>query len=460
MSSRHLEPDEITYFTETVSPDRFSMGDSQLDLHSRDQSHHGPHRPAGVIWPADANEVSAILAYCNTRRIPVTAWGAGSSLEGNPLPVFGGLVMNMSQMDRILDIRPQDFQADVEPGVVYQDLNEKLRPQGLFFPPDPGARATIGGMTANNSAGTRTVRYGATRDYILKLELVLADGEIIHTGSRSAKTSSGYDLVDLFVGSEGTLGVATQITVRLAGTPEEESAAVVSFDDMENAARTVFEIMRAGLSPAALELMDRTCVALLNKEENLGLEDSSCLIMEFHGPSRAYLGEVLDLACEIAETHGGKGFTAGLGRAERDRLWHARHKLGEIIIRTNPGAPPLSLDVAMPISNLPDVIAASAREVESAGVPGYIFGHAGDGNLHVVLCGREGHQGDWEAIERVNTTLVKKVLDLGGTATGEHGVGLGKRKFMDLEHGSSLAWMKRIKHLFDPNNILNPGKIF
>ena len=328
MSYRNLEPDEISFFRDLVSPERFSTGESQRDLHSRDQSHHGPYRPAGVIWPVGAGEVSRVLAYCNTRRIPVTAWGAGSSLEGNPLPVYGGLVLNMSRMNRILDIRPQDFQADVEPGVVYQDLNDRLRAEGLFFPPDPGARATIGGMTANNASGSRTVRYGSTRDYVLRLEMVLADGEIIHAGTRSAKTSSGYDLVDLFVGSEGTLGVVTQITVRLAGTPEEESAAVVSFDDMENAARTVFEIMRAGLSPAAMELMDQGCVALLNREEHLGLADSSCLIMEFHGPSRAYLGEVLDLAREIAETHGGKGFTAGLGRAERDRLWHAPPQAG------------------------------------------------------------------------------------------------------------------------------------
>lgn len=460
MPYRALEPDEIVYLRDIVSPDRFSTGESHLELHARDQSHHGPYRPSGVVWPLNADEVSRILSYCNTRRIPVTAWGAGSSLEGNPLPVHGGLVMNMSRMNRILDIRPKDFQADVEPGVVYQDLNERLRPEGLFFPPDPGARATIGGMTANNSAGTRTVRYGATRDYILQLELVLADGEIINAGSRSAKTSSGYDLVDLFVGSEGTLGVVTRATVRLAGAPEEDSAALVSFNDMVNAAQTVFEIMRTGLAPAAMELIDQSCVALLNREEHLGLADSPCLIMEFHGPSRAYLGEVLDLAREIAEAHGGGGFTAGLGRAERDRLWHARHKLGEIIIRTNPGAPPLSLDVAMPISHLPEVIASAAREVATSGLPGYIFGHAGDGNLHVVFCGREGNHDDWSAIERVNTMIVKQVLDLGGTATGEHGVGLGKRKFMDQEHGASLAWMKRIKYLFDPNGVLNPGKIF
>ena len=455
-----MNASDFSFFQNMVEPDRFSTGESNLNLHSKDISHHGPYLPEAVLWPVSDNEIARALAYANDKKIPVTAWGAGSSLEGNPLPVHGGLVLDMTKMSEILAIRAEDFQADVQPGVVYQDLNEKLRHQGLFFPPDPGARATLGGMIANNASGTRTVKYGSTRDYVLRLKVVLASGQIMELGCRAAKTSSGYDLLDLFVGSEGTLGVVTEATVKLIGAPEESSAALVSFKDIESAGRTVFDIMRSGLDPAAMELLDKSTVLLLDRVHSLGLGDTPALLMEFHGPSREYLGEVLGLAEELAKNNGGWNFRAGLGRDERDRLWHARHKAGETMIQAHPGAPPLIVDAAVPIGAFPDMIAAADALVKKGGVPGYIFAHAGDGNLHVVLMGRTGNQDDWDTIHRISEAVVERALSFGGTATGEHGVGLGKRKYMAAEHGESLDWMKKVKELFDPNGILNPGKMF
>ena len=451
---------DVDFLKALFGSERFSTGESVLNLHSRDQSHNGPFFPEAVIYPETADEVQKIAAYAHDRRIPLTGWGAGSSLEGNPLPVYRGVVVDFTRMNKIVDIRPEDFQADVEPGVIHQDLNEKLRSHGLFFPPDPGARATLGGMIANNASGTRTVKYGSTRDYILQLDVVLAGGELIKTGCRSAKTSSGYDLVDLFVGSEGTLGLVTGAVVKVTGAPEESSAAVVSFDQVAPAGRAVFEIMRSGLDPAALELMDLSTVVLLNREEKIDLAPSPALLMEFHGPSKGYLNEVLSLVEEICHSHGGTDFRSGLGRAERDKLWHARHMAGEIMIRVHPGAPPLIVDAAVPLSAYPEMIALSDELTRQAGVPGYIFSHAGDGNIHVVLMGRIGNRQDWQAIEKVNEAVVRRALELGGTATGEHGVGLGKRKFMAREHGRSLDWMRRIKDLFDPHGIMNPGKMF
>ncbi len=444
-----------------VAPDRFSTGESNIHLHSRDQSKHEPSPPEAVIWPLDRSEVSEIMRYANGRLIPVTAWGSGSSLEGNPIPLGRGLVLDFSRMNRIIDIREEDFQADVEPGVIYQDLNMKLRHKGLFFPPDPGARATIGGMVANNSSGTRTIRYGSTRDNILRLTVVLADGEIMEMGTRASKTSSGYDLPHLFVGSEGTLGIVVEATVRLVGLPAEYSAAVITFPSVEAAGKAVFDIIRSGLDPASLELLGPECIELINREhEDLGLKVMPTLFTEYHGPSINQLADVLEMVKEICEEHGSKEFRTGLGREERDRLLEARHELGEMIFRKHPDCSPMSLDVAVPISAYPEIIAMAKDEREKAGIPAYIFSHAGDGNLHLVFAGKRGDKKEWTLIEQVNQSIVFKALSLGGTATGEHGVGIGKRRFMEAEHGYSLEWMKRIKSLFDPKGILNPYKIF
>jgi D-lactate dehydrogenase (cytochrome) len=443
-----------------VAADRISTGESVLDLHAKDQSHHAPSRPEVVIWPLMPSEVAEILRYANDNCIAVTGWGAGSSLEGNPIPVQKGIVLDFTRMDRSLEIREEDFQADVQPGVVYQDLNEKLRHSGLFFPPDPGARATLGGMIANNASGTRTIYYGSTKDYVLRLSVALANGEIIKLGTRASKTSSGYDLIRLFVGSEGTLGIVVGATVRLVGLPVEFSAAVVTFPSIDAAGKTVFEIIRAGLNPAALELVGPECIELMNQEENLNLNLSPTIFMEFHGTTTSQLAEVLEMAAEICNAQGCLKFKPGVGRTERDRIFKARHGLGEMIIRKHPDCGILIMDVAVPITAYSELITTINAEMDGTNLVSYYISHAGNGNVHMNIAGKKGDRDQWDRIHHITERLVQKTLDLGGTATGEHGIGLGKRKFMIAEHGKSLDWMKQIKALFDPNGILNPKKIF
>jgi D-lactate dehydrogenase (cytochrome) len=455
-----IEKTHISYLKAIVPHDRLSTGESVLDLHAKDQSQHPAVRPEVVIWPHAAEEVAAVVKYANDNHIPIVGWGSGSSLEGNPIPVKGGIVLDFAQMNRILDIRAEAFQADVEPGVIYQDLNEKLRHTGLFFPPDPGARATLGGMIANNASGTRTVYYGSTKDYVLRLTVVLANGEIIQLGNQASKTSSGYDLIRLFVGSEGTLGIVAGATVRLVGLPVEFSAAVATFPSVEAAGKVVFEIMRSGLNPAALELLGPECIALMNEEENLKLTVSPTIIMEFHGTTTSQLAEVLEMAEEICKNEGCRIFEPGVGRSERDRIFKARHALGEIIIRKHPDCGILVMDVAVPITAYPELIAAIREKLGSTDLTSYFISHAGNGNVHLNIAGQKDNREQWDLINQISQDLVYKTLDLGGTATGEHGVGLGKRKYMPAEHGISLEWMKRVKTLFDPNGILNPGKIF
>ncbi|MBN1905507.1 MAG: FAD-binding oxidoreductase [Deltaproteobacteria bacterium] len=460
MDYKRLDNHDIEMLKGFTAPDRFSTGESVKTLHSKDQSRHVCMLPEAVLWPLNESEVSNILKYSNEQRIPVTAWGAGSSLEGNPLSVCGGIVVDFTMMNRVLDVREEDFQADVEPGVIYKELNKRLRHKGLFFAPDPGADATIGGMIANNSSGTRTVKYGATRANILKLSIVLANGEIIRTGTRASKTSSGYDLINLITGSEGTLGVVTCATLRLRGLPAEFSAAVVSFPSVESAGKAVFEIIRSGLDPAALELLDRGCISLINRNTGMNLMERPTLFIEYHGPSISYIGEVMEVTRELCASSNSLDFRSGIGRDERDKLFSSRHRLGEMIVQNHTDCLFLSADTAVPISAYPEIIAMAREEVEKGGVTAYIFSHAGDGNLHLKFAGRKDNRDDWRVINEINNRVVSKAISLGGTATGEHGVGIGKRAFMAEEHGNSLIWMKKIKELFDPNGILNPGKIF
>lgn len=460
MNFTTITPSHIEDLAGIVSSDRVSTGSSILDLHAKDQSQHAPVRPEVVIWPESRDEVADVVAFANSQRIPIVGWGSGSSLEGNPIPVQKGIVIDFSHMNKILAVKTEDFQVDVEPGLIYQDLNEHLRYSGLFFPPDPGARATVGGMIANNASGTRTVHYGSTRDYVLKLTAVLANGEIIEMGSRSAKSSSGYDLLHLFVGSEGTLGLVVEASLRLVGLPEEYAAAIVTFPTIQAASEAVVEIVRSGLDPASLELLDTACIRLFNQEKHLGLEETPTLFTEFHGPSMVYLVEILDMVEEICKDAGHLGFQRGLGREERNRFFEARHELGEMVIRAHPDCGTQVIDVAVPMSAYSDVITSASLAADKAGIPGYAFSHAGDGNLHLNLAGRKNNPDEWKLIEKISRELVLKALSYGGTATGEHGVGLGKKGYMEAEHGKSLHWMKQIKALFDPEGILNPGKIF
>jgi D-lactate dehydrogenase (cytochrome) len=315
-------------------------------------------------------------------------------------------------------------------------------------------------MIANNASGTRTVLYGSTRDYVMRLVVALANGELLEMGTRASKSSSGYNLINLFVGSEGTLGIVVEATMRLVGFPAEYSAAVATFPSVQAAARTVYELKRSGLNPAALELLGPECVALMNQEESLGLAVEPTLFLEFHGASTGQLAEGLDTAREICEAQGCRDYRPGLGRAERDRLFKARHALGEMIQHNHPEHHILIMDVAVPITRYAELLDAMQAEVRMHGLIAYTLSHAGNGNVHLNIAGRKDDPREWALVQEVSERLVMKAIALGGTATGEHGVGLGKRKYMRAQHGASLVWMQRVKDLFDPSGILNPGKIF
>jgi len=451
---------ELEFIRSIVGPERMSIGESILDLHSKDESFHQRRKPEVVVWPLSSAEISQILKMANEDRIPVTPWGAGTSLEGNPIPVEGGIVLDLQQMNRILELRTEDLQVRVEAGVIYKELNQTLSRHGLFFPPDPGASATIGGMVGNNASGIRTIKYGATKDFILSMVVVLPSGEIIHVGTNAIKTSSGYDLCRLFVGSEGTLGVVTEVTLRLIGLPAEFMAAIAQFNPIREATDTVIQIMRSGLSPAALEFLDAPTVQVVNQFKKLSLEERPTLFIEFHGASAAGLREELEMVKEICGENRSFRFDAGIGREERNRLWEARYGVRESIKVNNPGFYPLVIDTAVPISKYSDMVEWGQRIVEKKGLKGYAFGHAGSGNLHMEILGIPEEKAQWQKVREAEEEIVHFALECGGTATGEHGIGIGKKKFMKKEHGESLTLMKRIKKLLDPNGIMNPGKIF
>jgi D-lactate dehydrogenase (cytochrome) len=363
-------------------------------------------------------------------------------------------------MDQILAIRADAFQVDVQPGIKYQDMNKILSRHGLFFPPDPGANATIGGMIGNNASGVRTVKYGGTKDNVLRLEVVLASGDVIRPGNFAHKSSSAYNLTRLFIGSEGTLGIVTEATLRLSGIPEKFSAAIVNFDSVDDASKAVYDIMGAGLGPAALELLDAETIRVINIEARLNLRETPTLFLEFTGGSEAGLKEDLHGAEEICKANQSTVFQPGIGREERNRLWEARHQTYELIKRNNPGLSYLLIDTAVPLSHYSRMIHFAQEAIKKYGIKGYILGHAGDGNVHLIVAGNFEDPDFVRRLDRTNEEMVLFALSVGGTATGEHGVGIGKRKFMAREHGESLHVMRRIKDLFDPKGILNPGKIF
>jgi D-lactate dehydrogenase (cytochrome) len=443
-----------------VAPDRFSTGQSNRELHLNDISAHKGKLPAGIVWPISTGEVSTILSWTYNENVPVTPWGAGTSTEGNPVPARGGLVMDMTRMDKIIDIRPRDLQADVQPGVLRKELNRQTGKHGLFFPPDPGADATIGGMIANNASGVQTVKYGATKDCVMQMTVVLPKGEVIQTGCRAQKSSSGYDLTRLFVGSEGTLGVVTEATLGLAGLPEHHMVATITFDALEDASEAVAIMIGSGLEPAALELLTPELIQLMNNENALGLPLKPTLFCEFHGISNATLQETANLTQEVCKGCNAIGFRFGVEERQRQDLWRARHEAWETIHRAHPGKETIVVDAAVPISSYPEMVVFSQKRLNEKNAIGYVFGHAGDGNLHVVLMGDPKDEKEWSALEKINHQIVTKAVKLGGTCTGEHGIGIGKRQFMELEHGKSYALMQDIKKLIDPKGLMNPGKIF
>ncbi|MBM4431739.1 MAG: FAD-binding oxidoreductase [Chloroflexi bacterium] len=455
-----IQPETLEFLTQLLGPDRVSTRQADLDAHAQDESFHEPHPPEVVVWPQNAQEISAILKHANERRIPVTPWSGGSSLEGNPIPVKGGILLSVFKMNEVLEIREQDLQVVVQPGIIYDELNKRLARYGLFFPPAPGSSdvATIGGMVANNSSGMGAVRYGATKDYVLQLEMVLPTGEIIRLGRPVFKSSSGYDLIRLIVGSEGTLGVVTEITLKLRVRPEL-AAAVAVFPTMDAAAQAIYAIDRYGPMPAALELMDPTIVRISNEYTQAKLQVAPTLVMEFHGVPAGIEQEV-ELIEETCRDAGCVSFSRGFSQAEREQLWLARKKAHEAVKQLNTDSELETGDIVVPISRYAEAVAKAYELAQELGARIATYGHAGDGNLHVEMLSLKGDRHQKEIAHEFNRRFVKWVLSVGGSCTGEHGIGIGKREFMAIEHGDSLEVMRAIKRMLDPNWIMNPGKVF
>ena len=452
-----ITPEIISYLAQLVGEENMSTRQADLDLHAQDQSAHKAHCPEVIVWVENAEQVSRVLAYANQKHLPVTAWGAGTSLEGNPIALYGGILISFEHMNKIIAVHAADFQVTVQPGLGYKDLNSQLARHGLFFAPDPGANASIGGMLANNAAGTRTVKYGATKDNVLRLQVVLTDGRIIEAGSRSVKQSSGYDLTHLFIGSEGTLGLITEATLKLAPIPEHISAAVASFERVSDAIQAVVAVRGSGAEPAALEFLDGFTVGSISESNGLGMPAKPTVFMEFHAMHVGALESVLDTVQEICQETGALSIKTTTNNAERLNLWHARHHTYETIVRRHPGQKVYISDVAVPLSVYPELIDFIEHYRMEHSMTAYAFGHAGDGNIHVCS---PFTADTYQSVYEMNTNVVQKAISLNGTATGEHGVGIGKSRFMAQEHGIALAVMHELKQTLDPNWILNPGKIF
>lgn len=452
---------DVRALEDIVGVENVSTRSADLDAHAIDESWFEPHPADVVVWPFTTEQISAIVRYAFEHELPVVPWSGGSSLEGNPVPVKGGILLAMYRMKSIIELREEDLQVVVQPGIVYDELNAQLGKKGLFFPPAPGSSdvATIGGMVANNSSGMRAVKYGVTRNYVLKLKVVLADGSVITTGSNAKKSASGYDLLGLFVGSEGTLGVVTEITLRLIGLPEKMAAVVASFENLRDATGVVYDSISGGLDPSAIEILDTATMAVTNKQQGLSLRETPTLFVEFHG-NEMDISEQLDYLREICEDHGCIDFEQATTTDARTKLWVARKEARESIKNSHPGCTMISGDVCVPMSKFADMVDFVHDLSEQEGLTIYAFGHAGDGNLHTEAIVRREVDGEYDRGINATAKIVTHSLELGGTSTGEHGVGLGKRQFMRAEHGASLDLMRSIKRTLDPKGIMNPGKIF
>jgi D-lactate dehydrogenase (cytochrome) len=440
--------------------DRCSTAMAVREQHGRDESSFEVPPPAAVVFAESTADVADAMKLANQHDTPIIPFGAGSSLEGHLLAVQGGISIDVSRMNRILSVNPEDLTVTVQAGVLRKQLNEEIKSTGLFFPIDPGADASLGGMTATRASGTNAVRYGTMRENVLALEVVTASGEVIRTGTRAKKSSAGYDLTRLFVGSEGTLGVITEVTVRLYPIPETISAAICSFPSIEAAVRTTIEMIQLGVPIARVELVDENTIRMVNAHSKLSLREEPMLLMEFHG-SPGNVKEQAETTQEIAAEHGGKAFEWATTPEERTRLWTARHNSYFAAIQSRPGCRAISTDTCVPISRLADCLLESVNEVNASGLPYFLVGHVGDGNFHFGYLLDPNDPKEREVAETLNHKLVARALSMGGTCTGEHGVGLHKMGFLVDEAGAgAVEMMRTIKRALDPKNILNPGKIF
>ncbi len=439
--------------------DRLSTGQSVRDLHSKGEGYASPVLPDAVAYPETTQEVSDILRICHQHKCPVVPFGVGSSLEGHVVPLRGGISLNMTRMNKVLDILPEDLNAVVQPGVTRTQLNEELRATGLMFTVDPGADATMGGMAATRASGTNTVRYGTMRENVLALEVVLADGTIIRTGSKARKSSAGYDLTHLMIGSEGTLGIITELTVRLFGQPETISAATCAFETIEDAVNSVIMAIQIGLPMARIELVDDVQIKAINAyNDAFDMPEKPHLFLEFHG-SPAGVQEQVEMFQSITDDFGASDFQWASQTEDRNRLWAARHSAYYAAKGLRPGADGLVTDCCVPISKLSECIFGAKQAIAASGLISPVVGHVGDGNFHLQILIEPGNDAELKAAKDVANTVNQLALELGGTVTGEHGVGTGKLAYMQAEHGAAHAVMGTLKRALDPENILNPGKV-
>jgi len=442
----------------TILADRLVTSQSVREHHSRDLSRFPAVLPDAVAFPQNEEEVASIVRVCAENRVPIIPVGAVSSLDGHIIPVKGGVTVSTRDMNRIIEIRPEDMLAVVEPGVTRKQLNTALRATGLMFPIDPGADATIGGMASTRGSGTTAVRYGTMRENILALRVVTPDGTVIHTGSRAKKSATGYDLTHLYVGSEGTLGFITELTVRLHPIPEMVSSAICAFPDVQSAVETVIECVQYGIPVARVEFLDKVAIGGVNAYSKLDLQVAPTLFFEFHG-TPAWVAEQSQIAEEISANHNGTGFKWSTDADERTKLWQARHDALWAARALKPGCEVYGGDICVPISRLAESIVAASEDIAASFLTGQVIGHVGDGNFHTAYLIDPEKPEDYAEAERLADRMLERALAVGGTASGEHGIGIGKLKFMRKEHGDAVDVMKRIKQALDPLGIMNPGKM-
>jgi D-lactate dehydrogenase (cytochrome) len=452
--------DALVADLKTLVGDRCTTNPTQLEHHSHGESWHASGEPDAVVFPLTTDEVSAVLTAAARHRAPVVPFGIGSALEGHVNALHGGVSIDLSRMNRVLRVSVDDLDATVEAGVTHRQLNKALANTGVTFWVDPGADATLGGMAATRASGTTAVRYGTMREAVLGLTIVLADGRVVHTGGRARKSSSGYDLTRLFVGSEGTLGVITEVTVRLHGLPEAVSAAVCGFATMEGAVKTVMTTIQLGIPVARIELLDEVQIEAVNRYSHLNYPAMPTLFFEFHGTSTENLAEHVRSVEDLAADNGSTGFQWATTTEDRARLWHARHNAFYAAVALRPGGKAWTTDVCVPISRLAECILETRDDVRRSTLVAPLVGHAGDGNFHLIFVIDPGNASELAQVKEINGRLVHRALAMGGTCSGEHGVGMGKMEYLVEEHGEGVEVMKAIKRALDPENRMNPGKIF
>lgn len=437
---------------------RFTTAPAVREQHGHDESYHATHAPDAVAFARTTEEVSRIVSACARYRTPVIAFGTGTSLEGHVAALYGGVCLDLGQMNNVLRVSAEDLDVTVQAGVTRKQLNEHLRESGLFFPIDPGADASLGGMAATRASGTNAVRYGTMRENVLGLTVVTADGRIIKTGGRARKSAAGYDLTRIFVGSEGTLGVITEVTLRLYGVPEAISAAVGSFPTIEDAVNTVIQTIQTGIPVARIELLDEVQMDAVNRYAKFDYPVQPTLFFEFHG-TEAGVAEQAAMVKEIAASYGAGDFRWASKAEERNRLWQARHNAYYACKAMRPGSKGWATDVCVPISRLAECISETKADLRTSTLLAPIVGHVGDGNFHVTFLVDPEKPGELAEAKQLNERMVMRALALGGTCTGEHGIGYGKIDFLTAEHGDAVAVMRQVKLALDPHNIMNPGKI-